>query len=132
MRSFREFDSLLLDEAAKKKPEEWTPPLSGVLISKHLGKAHIRGIVSDEDYAKHVKDKEHFPVFRVNKVSPTLKKVRVGNTKGDHFVEYDLNKSGTVLARTVYKREQGLHPNVTWGIHSKWKLEDEKEKGKKK
>ena len=121
-------------EAQKKSAEEWTEPLHGESLTKHLGKAHIRGIVSDEDYVNHVSDPTglHFPVFKVIHQPAGYKKVRVGNTKGEHFVEYTINRAGTVQKKTVYRREEGIHPGVKWAIHSTWNLEDEKAKGKKK
>jgi len=139
MKKFDLYDDLLVEGKTKEK-EEWTPPLAGAAISKHLGKSHVRGIVSDEAYGKHVKDHQHFPVFRVKKNSGdgfqnNFKTIRVGNTKGDSFVEYTVNKSGTVQRRTTYHRaEPGLHPGVRWSVGETWKIEDEqdKKKGKKK
>lgn len=133
MKSFKEYNDLLPLTEAEKKSEDWTPPLHGAAITKHLGKSHIRGIVSDDDYGRFVKHNQHIPVFRVQHSAAGYKKVRVGNTNGDHFVEYGINRAGTVHKKTVYARADGLHPDVRWSIHSTWNLEDEqaKKKGKK-
>ena len=133
MKSFKEYDTTLLLTEAEKKSEDWTPPLHGGAITKHLGKSHVHGIVADDDYGKYVKHNQHVPVFRVQKGDAGFKNVRVGNTLGDHFIEYAVNKAGTVHRKTVYARADGLHPKLRWSVHSTWKIEDEqdKKKGKK-
>ena len=133
MKTFQEYLNLLpLDEAAKKEKDEWTQPLAGGAITKHLGKSHVRGIVSDDWYGKHVKDAQHFPVFRVSKGEAGYRKVKVGNTKGDHHIEYTINRSGTVTRKTLYHRATGVHPDVHWGVGETWKIEDEQDKKKAK
>jgi len=133
MKTFREFTSLLCLDEAEKKADEWTTPLHGAAINKHLGKSHIRGIVSDDDYQRFVRHQQHIPVFKVKHSGGGFRDIRVGNTNGDHFVEYKVNRTGTVHKKTVYARADGLHPDVRWSVHSTWNLEDEqaKKKGKK-
>jgi hypothetical protein len=135
MKTFLEYLNLLpLDEAAKKAKDEWSPPLAGADITRHLGKSHVRGIVSDEWYTNHVKHAQHFPVFRVAKGEAGYRKVKVGNTLGDHHIEYTINQAGTVTRKTLYHRASGIHPAVHWGVGETWKIEDElaKKKAKKK
>jgi hypothetical protein len=129
MKTFHEF--LTIDEATKG--DDWTPPLAGHAIAKHLGKAHIKGIVSDEDFRNYVHNREHFPVFRVKHGTGGYKDVRVGNTLGDHHIHYTINRAGTVQRKVVYSRSDGVHPGVHWAVHSSWSLQDEmdKKKGKK-
>ena len=132
MLKFKQYirEPLPLDESAAG--EEWTEPLAGAQVAKHLNKSQIRGLLSDEDYTEHVKDPKATPVFRVKKASDTLYKVKAGNTKGEHHVEFTINNRGLITRKTVFRREIGLHPKLQWAIHSKWSLADELKKGKKK
>ncbi len=110
----------LLTEGKKKEAysDDWTNPLFGPDVAKHLSKKQITAIVSDPDYAKYVKHPQHLPVFKVNKFSSSVKKVRVGNTEGTHHIEYAVSNAGKALTKAVYEKEDGIHPQVKWRLHS--------------
>lgn len=116
--------SELLNEAIEKMPKEgpaegWTGPLFGPDVAKHLSKNQLRAIVNDPDYAAHVKHPQHLPVFKVHKFSPSVKKVKVGNTEGTHHIEYSVSNPGKLLSKIVYEKEdQSMHPGVKWRIAS--------------
>lgn len=132
MTTFYDFINLIPVNEAVGEQADWTEPLAGAKIAKHLSKQQIRGLVSDEDYRSVVKHSNHIPVFRVKKLPGSAKEVKVGNTGGAHHVHYHITNQGKVFKKTVYRKEAGLHPNMNWAIQSTWKIEDDEKKGKNK
>lgn len=122
-----------LDERARKKAE--TPLYSGSIagrdVSKHLNKTQIKKILSDDSYGEHVAHNRHIPVFRVQQWKPGLKKVRVGNTEGQKFVEFHINDHGTIAKKRVYAKVNGPHANQ-WVVTEKWPEDELAKKAKKK
>lgn len=118
MKTLAQISDLLTEGKKEAHSDDWTPPLFGPDIAKHLSKKQITSIVSDPDYAKFVKHPQHLPVFKVNRFSPSVKKVRVGNTEGTHHIEFSVSTAGKALTKAVYEKEDGVHPQVKWRLHS--------------
>lgn len=129
MKTLLELNTLL----EGKTDEGWTGPIAGADVAKHLTKAELRHMVSDEDYMKHVKHNTHIPVFKVQQFSHNVKKVRVGNTEGNHFMEFALRKGGTPASKIVYARDNSGHPDIKWAVAKVHDFveEEEKERAKK-
>jgi len=113
--------------------EEWSGPLVGYQVKKHLSKSQIRNILGDEDYTKHVDGKApNMVVFKVHPGQHDTMRVKVADTRGEHHVEFNIDKRGLIKRKTVFRRAEGVHPKIHWAVHSTWSLADELKKNKKK
>jgi hypothetical protein len=122
-----------LEEKARKKVETplYSPPIAGRDVIKHLNKTQIKKLLSDPHYVQHVAGGRHIPVFRVQQWKPGLKKIRVGNTEGQKFVEFHMNDHGSIAKKRVYAKVNGPHPNQ-WTVAEKWPEDEMAKKAKKK